>query len=274
MQRPPRLFPDLDICHCGRESSRRGAAPCAPSPRTSNHPPAQRPGLQEGGEGMAPRAAIPGLLASPGRARRPLPRTGARAGTGPGMLPGVVPLAREPAVGVSRGATTGGPRTAPGSGRPELRTHLRSCRLLALIAGLGAAARGLGPGVAMPRGGARGEKREAGGAGRKAGGREVARGTCRSRRLARRGRCRSRGVRATKPRPAHCGPTSAPRARDAGTCSPSRLRRQSAIDRHGVGGARDCDGHPSDTRTHRDTLRDSNPQTHTHTYRVTHRGDT
>lgn len=117
MQRPPRLFPDLDICHCGRESSGRGAAPCAPSPRTSNHPPAQRPGLQKGGEGMAPRAAIPGLLASPGRARCPLPRTGA--GTGPGMLPGVVPPAREPAVGVSRGATMGGPGPRPVPGGPS-----------------------------------------------------------------------------------------------------------------------------------------------------------
>lgn len=64
------------------------------------------------------------------------------------------------------GATTGGPGgpgTAPCSGRPQPRTHLRSCRLLALIAGPGAAARGPGPGVAMPRGG--GARQEAGGGG-------------------------------------------------------------------------------------------------------------
>ena len=130
--RPATAAPGLSFCT---------AAPGASSPRALGRR------RVDGSARCHPRA--PGL-------------SGKGEGTGEGMSQGLLPRPAPPRWGCppTTSATTGGPGTAPGSCRLGLRAHLRSWRLLALIAGPGRRD--------APRSGPR---RKAGGAGRGGAGR-------------------------------------------------------------------------------------------------------
>lgn len=222
-------------------------------------------GCTKAGRGRLRAPPSPGLLASLGSAPCPLPQTGQ------GRARGCPP-----------GGCFPGPRACGGGvawrddGRPGDRARFWAARAAhspALMPAPRAHRRPRrcgpwpGPGVAMPRGG--GARREAGGAGRKAGGARWPGAPA--------GAGGWRGWEGAAVRvcaqPSRARPTAAPRpprARAAGTCSPSRLRRPPATDRHGVGGAQGL-RQPSlrhkNTQTHTQRQQPSDTHTQSHTQR-------